>query len=84
MQCATALIAARVRKLETQREGVSRALREETAQVLGSVLVELAALGENGAVVDVLPDLGELQAAVRSELIHVLSLATELGRPVEL
>jgi hypothetical protein len=75
---------ARVRKLETQQEGVSRALREETAQVLGSVLVELAALGENGAVAHVLPDLTELRAAVRSELIRVLSIAMELGRPLEL
>ncbi len=83
MQCATAMSTARIRELETERESVSRVLREETAQVLGLVLIELATLSADDTVAHAIPDLADLRAAVRSELQRILSIATQLGKPAK-
>jgi hypothetical protein len=68
-----------VRSLEHERTAVSYALREETAQVLGSVLLHLAALCETRDVDLIQIGLTEVRGAVRSELAHVLQLAARLN-----
>ncbi len=58
---------------------IATTLREDTAQVLGFVLVELAALQETQPAPDVQQELEELRQAVRVELGRVLHVAHQLS-----
>ena len=62
------------------RERVVQVLGEETAQLLGYVLVELAALREMDQLEDIHAGLDELPESVRMELGRVLQLAEDVGK----
>jgi hypothetical protein len=70
---------ARVRKLERERDAVAKALREETAQVLGSAILHLAAVRDRYELGEGQSDLDGLRGDLRAEMLHVLEIAARLG-----
>jgi nitrate/nitrite-specific signal transduction histidine kinase len=73
-----------VQTLENERRVVAHILGEETAQVLGCVLIQLAALRENEQFTASNAGIDDVRDAVRDELRRILQLASVLRRPAGL
>ena len=67
----------------TERRALVRILREETAQALGFVLVQLAALEQLDDSQALRDALAELRETVRPELQRILDIATAVERAPE-